>query len=81
MPKSAPNARREAKSGMILRLLTQKSGADIAVLQNATGWQAHSVRAAISRLRKAGYTIDRVPPKADRSDGGAYRITAAPDQP
>ena len=81
MPKSACNSHREAKSDTIRRLLTQKSGADIAQLQDATGWQSHSVRAAISRLRKVGYTIDRLPPKADGARGGAYRISAAPDQP
>ena len=67
----------EAKSTTIRRLLARKSGADLAALQNATGWQPHSVRAALSGLRKAGYTIDRVPPK---TEGGTavYRITAEP---
>jgi len=66
---------RETKAGLVRRLIARKSGADLAALQEATGWQAHSVRAALSTLRKAGYTIDRSPP---RSDGGTavYRITA-----
>ena len=69
---------RETKSALVRRLLTRKSGADLAALQDATGWQPHSVRAALSTLRKAGYTIDRLPPK---KDGGAvtYRITATPE--
>ena len=46
-------------------------------LQKATGWQAHSVRAALSGLRKNGYTIARVDPT--KPDGDAvYRITAKP---
>ena len=67
---------RETKTATVRRLLARKSGADLAALQKATGWQAHSVRAALSGLRMAGYTIDRVPPK---TEGGAaiYRITAA----
>ncbi len=69
---------RETKSAIVRKLLSRKSGADIAALQDATGWQAHSVRAALSTLRKAGYTIDKTPPK---SGGGpvVYRITGTPE--
>lgn len=67
----------ETKAATLRRLLARKSGADLAALQDATGWQPHSVRAALSGLRKAGYTIGRVPPK---TEGGTatYRITAEP---
>lgn len=69
---------RETKSALVRRLLSRKAGADLAALQDATGWQPHSVRAALSTLRKAGYSIDRLPPK---KEGGAvaYRITATPE--
>ena len=73
-PNTAPG---ETKAAAITRLLTRKAGADLGALQEATGWQPHSVRAALSTLRKAGYTIARTPPKAGGT-GGAYRITAAP---
>jgi DNA-binding IclR family transcriptional regulator len=73
-PNTAPG---ETKAATIIRLLTRKAGAELGALQEATGWQAHSVRAALSSLRKAGYTIDRTPLKAGGT-GGAYRITAAP---
>ncbi|MDU8944351.1 DUF3489 domain-containing protein [Ovoidimarina sediminis] len=68
---------RETKAATLRRLLARKSGADLAALQDATGWQPHSVRAALSGLRKAGYTINRVPPK---TEGGTavYRITVEP---
>lgn len=74
-PDSKP---RETKGTLVRRLLSRKNGADLAALQDATGWQPHSVRAALSGLRKAGYTIDSVPP---RKDGGAvtYRITGTPE--
>ncbi len=78
MPESTNLTPRETKSGTIRRLLTCKSGADLADLQAATGWQAHSVRAALSTLRKAGYTIDRMPPKS-AGGAGAYRITGTPE--
>ena len=77
MTRKTTRAPRETKAATIRRLLSRKSGADLAALQEATGWQPHSVRAALSTLRKAGYTIDRV-----RTSGGAaeaYRITGTPD--
>jgi len=74
MSTTSPNIQKQTKSAAVKRLLSRKNGATLASLQKATGWQAHSVRAALSTLRKAGYTIDRVPAK---TDGGipAYRIS------
>lgn len=73
MSTATSKSTRETKSAAIQRLLARKSGATLASLQKATGWQAHSVRATLSTLRKAGYVIDKMPPK---TDGGAvaYRI-------
>jgi Protein of unknown function (DUF3489) len=36
----------------VVKLISRKQGASIAELMKARGWQAHSVRAAISTLRK-----------------------------
>ena len=47
------------KSETIQKLLTRKGGASIAQLQAATSWQPHSVRAALSGLRKKGTAITR----------------------
>jgi hypothetical protein len=47
------------KSATIQKLITRKSGASISQLQAATEWQPHSVRAALSSLRKNGATITR----------------------
>jgi len=79
MSRTSLNTPKETKSAAVQRLLNRKSGATLASLQKATGWQAHSVRATLSTLRKAGYTIDKIPPK---TDGGAvsYRITGAPER-
>ncbi len=67
---------RETKINMVRRLLSRKAGADLETLCGATGWQAHSVRAALSGLRKAGFTLER---SASKVEGGAaiYRIPAA----
>ena len=74
MPKSHLTPPRETKTAILRKILSHKAGADIAALQSATGWQPHSVRAALSGLRKAGYTIDRAKP----GDTTVYRITGLP---
>lgn len=80
-----PNSRRVSdpkrrKSGtkktQLVRLLHGKSGADVAAISAKLGWQAHSTRAALSGLRKAGYVIT-----AEKGEGGKptrYRIAAEP---
>ena len=47
------------KAGTILGLLSRPKGARINELQKATGWQSHSIRAALTGLRKRGITITR----------------------
>jgi hypothetical protein len=44
-------------SSLILTLVGQEKGASIATLMQETGWQAHSLRAAITGLRKRGHVI------------------------
>ena len=60
------------------KMLTRKSGASIAQIQTATEWQPHTVRAALSRFRKAGETIAR-----EKTAKGIviYRITQGGDRP
>ena len=43
----------------ILKFISRPNGASIAQLQKATGWQPHSVRAAMTGLRKQGHQIER----------------------
>ncbi|MEM9128433.1 MAG: DUF3489 domain-containing protein [Pseudomonadota bacterium] len=52
------------------KLLSRKSGATIAQVQKAFGWQPHSARAAISMMRKAGHTVER----SGSDKGTVYRI-------
>ena len=51
----------------ILKLLRRPNGASIALLQKTAGWQPHSVRAALTGLRKKGHNIER--------DKGAKGVT------
>ena len=47
------------KPETILKLVRRKNGATLKAMQDATGWQPHSVRAALTGLRKKGHTIER----------------------
>jgi len=78
MSKSTSTPPRETKTAILRKLLSRKAGADLATLQSTTGWQPHSVRAAMSGLRKAGYRIDREDP-AKAGGGTVYRITCGPE--
>jgi hypothetical protein len=62
----------KGKLGAVVTLLRRPDGAQIAELMAATGWQAHSVRGAISGAlkKKLGLTIT-----SDKTEAGrAYRI-------
>ncbi len=50
---------KSTKPAQILRLIRRKTGASMSQLQKATNWQPHSIRAALSGLRKSGHQIDR----------------------
>ena len=46
------------KTEILLSLLSRRHGATVAQVQQRLGWQPHTVRAAISRLRTSGLTIE-----------------------
>ena len=70
---TAKAAPRETKINQIIKLLKRKDGATLDQLVKATGWQPHTTRAAITGLKKKGYTIER-----EVVDGTSrYRITAS----
>ena len=69
---SSMPAPRPGKQATIQGLLQSKEGAGIAALMAATGWQAHSVRAVLSGLRKQGMVVVRT---VSAEGGSVYRIT------
>ena len=56
------------KTATILKLLRRPKGASVADLQKAVGWKDHSIRAALTALRKKGHDVVR-----DQSDAGISR--------
>ncbi len=66
------------KSDTLRRLLSRRNGATVEQIQKQLGWQPHTVRAAISRLRSSGLSID-----LDRSGTGKvarYRVVTGDEQ-
>ena len=64
----AATPRPTSKQATIAAMLQQRNGTTITELMAATGWQSHSIRAALTGLRKAGHQIER-----QRDDSGATR--------
>ena len=65
---------RPTKTARLEAMLRRPKGATQKQLQKGLGWQPHTVRAAISRLRKAGAVVT-----LDRSiRTPTYRINSAP---
>ncbi len=73
-PTAAP--RDGSKLALMIDLLRRADGATIVDLTQATGWLAHTTRAAITGLRKRGYAVIRERIGAGES---VYRISGAPD--
>ena len=74
-PELAQAPREGSKLDGVLALLRQPGGASIAQMIEATGWLPHTTRAALTGLRKRGYSIERSP----GSDGNtSYRLASAP---
>jgi hypothetical protein len=57
---SAAGAPRQgSKQALVVDMLTTADGATLDALAEATGWLAHTTRAALTGLRKRGYGIER----------------------
>jgi hypothetical protein len=72
---AAPTTREGSKKAIVLELIRRPDGATLKDIQEATGWQAHSVRGFISGSlgKKMGLTVESF----KRPDGArAYRTTA-----
>ena len=73
-PQPATNRAPGTKQALVLELLQRNEGASLAELVAATGWLAHTTRAALTRLRQSGHKLQ----KEKRETGEtAYRIAPA----
>jgi len=69
----ANSTRRATKIGQVLNLLRRSSGATLAEMIEATGWQPHSARAVLTGLRKKGHAIVR----GKRGEVTCYSLAAS----
>lgn len=56
---AVPAARPGTKAQTVLTLLARAKGASLAALIDASGWLPHTVRAALTGLRRKGHVIER----------------------
>lgn len=62
----------KSKRDQLLALIAKSGGARISVLTERLGWQPHTVRAALSGLRKKGHHI--LASKAPKTGEAVYRL-------
>jgi hypothetical protein len=67
--------REGSKLAAVVGMLRRNQGATLADLTAATGWLPHTTRAAITGLRKRGYSVIR---ERIEDGGSAYRISDGP---
>jgi len=71
--RSPTTSARRSKKAAIISLLQRPDGAALGDLTAATGWQVHSVRAALTGLRKEGKELEHRPSAPeDRLSTGRY---------
>lgn len=73
---TSKSTNKETSGTRLLGLLCREDGATIPEIMQATGWLAHSSRAALTGLRKKGHAILREQHVGGR--GTVYRIAAEP---
>ena len=64
-----------SKQALVVDMLRKDDGASLDALIKATGWLPHTARAALTGLRKRGYSVERV---RDKTKGSLYRIAEKP---
>lgn len=74
--KSGRRPAAKSKKDQLLALIAKPAGTKLSVLAERLGWKAHTVRAALSGLRKQGHQI--LATKAPKTGESVYRLMPAP---
>lgn len=69
---------KQTKTARVRAMLAGPQGATLEAICEATGWQQHSVRAALSVLRKKGATIERRAPDTPGAPA-TYHLVSGPE--
>ena len=75
-PMNVTSPRAGSKQALVTEMLSANGGATLDALIEATGWLPHTTRAALTGLRKRGFSIERT--REDGSDS-IYRIVSTPE--
>jgi hypothetical protein len=78
-PAGRRTPKRTTKRDRLVGLLKAVAGRDITTLSRTLGWQPHTTRAALTRLRQAGYAIEKLP--RQENGGSRYRIAGDATEP
>lgn len=62
-----------SKANQLRTFLAKPEGMTVEVISAKLGWQTHTTRAALSRLKQAGMPLEKLAPK-DGSRQSRYRI-------
>ncbi len=65
---------KQTKKAKVRAMLERPDGATLDAICKAIGWQAHSVRAVLSGLRKEGHVVERSAQGDGRAGASRYRI-------
>ena len=76
--KTATPPKRVTRKDQLIKLLSGRTGAKITEISERFGWLPHTTRAALSGLRKAGYTLTSE--KVSKGKLARYKITALPSE-
>lgn len=69
----------KSKKDQLVDLLRTKAGASVKQISESLGWQPHTVRAALTGLRKANVAVEKMP--AREGELSHYRISTKRGRP
>lgn len=64
----------KSKKDQLIQLLRTKGGANVKQISEALVWQPHTVRAALTGLRKANIAVEKLPARG--GEPSRYQISA-----
>jgi Protein of unknown function (DUF3489) len=72
---NAASPRAGSKQALVTEMLSTNGGATLDALIKATGWLPHTTRAALTGLRKRGFSVER---SREAGEASMYRIASTP---
>ena len=75
LPLNVDSPRAGSKQALVTEMLSANGGATLDALVKATGWLPHTTRAALTGLRKRGFSIERT---REAGETSMYRIASTP---